>query len=141
MESRIEELKQKYWEGNTSLDEEAELKSYYAHHKTMGAEARYFDTLSKAKDVHSSVPFPHPEKRHKMAWMAMAASVLIGALALAVFMQPKVEEDPFMIDDPKLAYEITRNAMMMMSSGLNQGAVATTELSKINKVEEILTIN
>jgi hypothetical protein len=140
MESRIEELKQKYWEGNSSLEEEVELKAYFAQNKTVGAEARYFDTLAKANK--SEVPpFVHPERKPKRVWMAVAASVMIGTIAVALLMRQSEPEDSFLVEDPQEAFEITRNAMMMMSSGLNQGTVATAELNKINKAEEILTTN
>ena len=139
MESRIEELRQKYWEGNTSLEEEAELKAYFTQNKTVGVEARYFDSLAKSRNP--SQQFAHPGKNSRRRWMAVAASITIGVIAVAVFMQPTEPKDPFLVEDPQEAYEITRSAMMMMSTGLNQGAVVTTELKKINKAEEILTTN
>ena len=138
MESRIEELKQKYWDGNTTLEEEAELKSHFTQNKTVGAEARYFDALSKAGMVEAP-EFTHPGRKPRRVWMAVAASVMVGSVAVALLMKQPKQEDPFMVEDPQEAFEITRNAMMMMSIGLNQGSVATEELNKINKVEEILT--
>jgi hypothetical protein len=140
MESRIEELKQKYWEGTSTLEEEAELKVYFSQNKTVGVEARYFDTLYKAKKT-SAPHFRHPGKKPKRVWMAVAASVMIGSMAVALLIRSSEPEDPFLVEDPQEAYEITRNAMMMMSSGLNQGTMATIELKKINKAEEILTTN
>jgi hypothetical protein len=140
MESRIEELKQKYWEGTTSLEEEAELKMHFANNSTMGVEARYFATLQKANK--RGVPdFVHPGQRTKRMWMAVAASVMIGTATLTLLIKTNESKDPFLVEDPQEAYELTKNAMMMMSTGLNQGTVATTELKKINKAEEILTTN
>lgn len=139
MESRIEELKQKYWDGNTTLQEEAELKAYFAQNKTLGTESRYFDALSKAGRMEAPVAFKHPGRKPKRVWMAVAASVMIASATVALLVKQPKQEDPFLVEDPEEAFEITRNAMMMMSVGLNQGSVATEELNKINKAEEILT--
>lgn len=52
MEGRIQELLAKYWEGNTSLDEEKELRILLRKEGTSGVEKEFFaglDQLSKKK--------------------------------------------------------------------------------------------
>jgi len=144
MESRIEELKQKYWDGTSTLEEEAELKRYYLEHPSADAQAKYFEALGNAKEASKIEEYPHPGMRpSRRIWMVAAASVIIGSVVLSLVLTNKElpKEDPFLVEDPQQAYEITRNAFMMMSVGLNQGAIATTELKKINKAEELLIKN
>lgn len=144
MESRIEELKQKYWDGTSTLDEEAELKQYFSEYPSADTQAKYFEALGGAKAASPSKEYAHPAMRStRRIWMVAAASVIIGSVVLSLVLTNKElpKEDPFVVQDPQEAYEITRNAFMMMSVGLNQGAVATTELKKINKAEELLIKN
>jgi len=144
MESQIEELNRKYWDGTSTVEEEAELKRYFMENKSVDAQAKYFEALGRAKAVQGRSEYPHPAmKRTRHFWMAAAATVLIGGAAVSIVWMDQLQktEDPFVVEDPKEAYEITRNALLIMSDGLNKGAVATTELKKINKAEEVLIKN
>ena len=143
MESRIEELKQKYWKGQTTQAEEVELKAYYATSGDQDAEANYFLALVRVRENQTIKEYPHPAmKTMRRWWIGIAASfIVIAATVSAIVLKPKPVEDPFLVEDPEEAYILTRNALMMMSSGLNEGKVAATELKRINKAEEILIKN
>ncbi|MFY0685600.1 MAG: hypothetical protein JXQ90_00470 [Cyclobacteriaceae bacterium] len=137
MESRIEELKSKYWEGNTSQDEELEIIQYYQQNPSLTHEGKYFATLSKMKVSKRS--FQHPGKSQQRTWLSIAATITVGIIVAALVIQDANKHQQFMVEDPQEAYEITKKALMMVSSSMNEGATYTSEIKKINKAEDIIT--
>ncbi|MFY0606291.1 MAG: hypothetical protein JXR10_06220 [Cyclobacteriaceae bacterium] len=141
MELRIKELLEKYWSGESTLDEEAEIKSYFAKNPSLSGEGRYFRQLAKVKG-NKQVKFKHPGKKIKNASWSVAATVTIGLVAaVMIFQDAKKQQEQFVVEDPKEAYEITRKALLMVSSGLQEGRNYSQEINKINKAEEILIEN
>ncbi len=139
MGSRIEKLKEKYWSGKTSLTEEMELKEYFDQNPSLQNDEAYFRLLKKNSTKESLRNFKHPESRKKIpSWFSAAASLIVGVgIAIAVFLDAQKQKE-YIIEDPQEAYEITRKALLMVSSGLNKGTEYSSELQKINKAEEII---
>ncbi len=136
MESRIEELIAKYWEGETSLQEESDIKDYFNRNPSLTPEGRYFAALTgKTKSKRS---FTHPGKPKIRPWMSVAASLVLGTLVAFLVIRDAQQTRQFVVDDPQEAYEITRKALFMVSSGLNEGSVYSGELKKINNAEKIV---
>jgi len=141
MESQIEKLKEKYWKGETTLSEEKELKAYFSKNISSLPEPTYFRKLKLLSDNVSNDRFDNPGKNLKKSWWLAAASITIGIMvALAVFRDAQ-QYDPYLVDDPQEAYEITKRALMMVSVSINDGGTYASELKKINKAEEIITEN
>jgi hypothetical protein len=139
MGSRIEKLKEKYWSGKTSLNEEMELKEHFEQNPSLQNDEAYFRLLKKKSNKESLKDFKHPESRKKIpSWFSAAASLIVGiGIAIAVFLDAQKQKE-YIIEDPQEAYEITRKALLMVSSGLNKGTEYSSELQKINKAEEII---
>ena len=57
-----------------------------------------------------------------------------------VFQDTKKQRE-FAVEDPQEAYEITRKALLMVSSGLNEGKTYSKEITRINKAQEIVLEN
>ncbi len=141
MELRIKELLERYWTGETSLSEESELKEFFKENPSLAGEGQYFRSLAQFKN-NKNPRFQHPGKSQSKAKWSVAAVVTIGLLAaVMVFQDAKQQQEQFMVEDPKEAYEITRRALLMVSSGLQEGKNYSKEISKINKVEDILIEN
>ncbi|MFT4834617.1 MAG: hypothetical protein ACI83W_001201 [Marinoscillum sp.] len=140
MESRTKKLLEKYWIGESSLSEEQELKNYFAENPSLTTEGKYFRSLKQAQSP-KQVTFVHPKKKHsKMRW-SMAAVITAGLLTAVVVLQDARQQRQFVVEDPKEAYEITRKALLMVSSGLNEGKNYSKEISNINRAEEIIIEN
>lgn len=139
MESRISGLLEKYWEGKTSLTEEEEIHRYFKENPHLTAEGMYFQNLQKMKSVKSTKNFSHPEKKIQRRWMSVAATIILGITVAFFVIQDARKQREYVIEDPQEAYEMTRKALMMVSSGLNEGAEYSTELKKINKAEKIVS--
>lgn len=134
MESPIEQLIEKYWNGETTLDEEKRVKDHFKSNPALSKESDYFRFLKKEQEV----KFERKVKRNsKRTWLSAAATIAVG-LITAVLVVQESNKDPFAIDDPEKALEETRRALMMIGSGLNEGQSYAMELTKINKAKEEL---
>jgi len=137
MESRIDTLLRKYWNGETTLDEEKELKQYHQDkEEPLSGTERYFDEIAKVREVHNKVLFKYPV-RNTVKWYALAASVAL-IVSVSVFFLKEEQSNEYIVDDPKEAYEVTRKALLMISEGLNEGTHYTAEIKRLNKAQEFI---
>ncbi len=135
MASEIELLLEKYWQGETTLEEERKIKKYLSSHKNISPEARYFQAVVARKSVKAdSIPL----RNNRFTRMSVAASVAVGILVAFFVVKDAQTKEAFVVDDPQQALEITRNALMMVSSGLKEGNTYSLELKKINKAKQNL---
>ncbi len=134
MESPINELIEKYWKGETDLQEEKEIKAHFKSNPALSRESDYFRFFKKEREV----KFDHKVKKNsRRTWLSAAATVAIGVLTALLVLQES-NKDPFAIEDPQEALEATRRALMLIGSELNEGQSYTMELTKINKAKEEL---
>lgn len=136
MGSRINELLEKYWAGATTLEEEKEIKAHFAENPSLTPEGQFFRELGRKKD--RKAPHLDIKKPGRSRWLSVAATLVIGFLAAFLVIRDARSQREFVVEDPEKALEITRRALLMVSTELNEGARHTTELKKINKAEEIL---
>ncbi len=131
MAPEIDQLLEKYWNGETSLEEEKKIKAHFSSKKNLSPQARYFQGIEKQKKVTADITF----RRSNFNRFSVAASVAVGLLVAFFVFKDAQQKDAFAVDDPQEALEITRNALMMVSSGLNEGKSYSAELKKINKAK------
>lgn len=139
MESRIEELMEKYWAGDTSIEEEQQLKAHFRQHPSLAPEGQYFRALAGKQQLAVGKKFSHPGHVRKKAQWSAAAAVVVGIMAAVLVFQDARKQREFAVEDPQEAYEITRRALLMVSSGLNEGKTYSKELKGINKARDIIT--
>ncbi|MFH6984067.1 hypothetical protein [Marinoscillum sp. 108] len=140
MESRIKGLLEKYWAGETSIQEETELKEHFRENPSLTSEGSYFRELNRLK-ADPEVKFTHPGRAGRKARWSVAAVVTIGLMAAVLVIQDARKQSEFAVEDPKEAFEITRKALLMVSSGLNEGKTYSTEINNLNKAEELIREN
>jgi hypothetical protein len=78
---RIEQLIDKYFEGQTSIAEERELKAYFsssdvAQHLEQYRDVFGYFTQAKEQQFTKSVPL-QPRKQFNVVWLSIAASIVI----------------------------------------------------------------
>ncbi len=155
-------LIEKYFAGNTSLDEEATLKTYFNSGQVDTSHKQYqplFQFFENEKDVELSADFDKKlfEKidgggakiiqmrswQRKLMRVAAVAIVLFGAYLF--FNKPINPEPPTVdwsaheINDEQLAYEETVKALRLLSSKLNKGKNKTKqEVAKAEPVTKYL---
>jgi hypothetical protein len=125
---KIEQLLEKYFEAETSIVEEKELKDYFASSGVAQHLEQYkpiFGYAVQAKQEQFTATIPLKTKTRKsVVWLSVAASVAVllgvGLVALNQDSQPKAQ-DLGTIDNPEVAFRETQKALAMISESVNKG--------------------
>jgi len=138
---RIENLIDKYFEGETSIAEENELKVYFSSTDVAQHLKQYqtiFGYFSQAKEQQFTQEIPlQTRKRNVVLWLSIAASVVVmlGVGTMMYFNNDK--EEQFVAcspeDNPELALQQTEKAFALVSEHLNTGIES---VSYINEYEQ-----
>jgi hypothetical protein len=126
--NKMEALLEKYFEGETSIVEENELKNYFSspnvapHLEQYKPLFGYFTEAGKEK-LEKNVPLT--PKKQKVAWLSIAASivVMLGIGTYTYFNVNTVTESKELgtYDDPEEALAATQKALAMLSNNVNVG--------------------
>ena len=128
---KLEILLEKYFEGETSIAEEDQLKDYFSssnvaqHLEQYKPLFGYFST-SKQQEFTQAVPLiskPRAKKR-TTTWLSIAASVtvLLGAGTFTYFNYDNTQtQDLGTYDDPEVAFRETQKALSLLSQNVNVG--------------------
>ncbi|PWA09541.1 hypothetical protein [Flavobacterium laiguense] len=126
--SKIEALLEKYFEGETSIAEENELKDYFSSPNVAEHLEQYrplFGYFAEAKEQKLTNNVTLISKKRKVAWLSLAASIvmMIGIGTYTYFNVNTVKENQELgtYDDPEEALEATQKALAMLSDNVNVG--------------------
>jgi hypothetical protein len=125
---KMDALIEKYFDGETSIAEENELKDYFSSTDVAPHLEQYrpmFGYFTAAKEQKLTNNVSLVSKNRKVAWLAIAASiaVLIG-VGTYTYLNMNPEKDNRELgtyDDPKEALEATQKALAMLSNNVNRG--------------------
>jgi hypothetical protein len=153
---KIEELLNKYWDCETSLEEEQELREYFKEsnipeqYKETASLFRYFnhrkkktiDDASFDKEVLRKVKTGSKGKVVSLVYNAMRIAAGIAVLVVAVYFvrteirksTPQEIVDTY--DDPKLAFEETKKALQMISKSFGNAEEKAKKLNLFNEAQE-----
>ncbi len=153
---QIEQLLEKYWNCETSLEEEKQLRDFFRGEvpenlKDTADLFRYFETQQSKSvgglDFDAAVikRIKQPEgKSVKMIFnYARIAAGIIVVVTATYFVRQEVRKayPPEIVDtysDPKLALEETKKALMMISKGFNKAQKEASKIKVFNEAEEKL---
>jgi hypothetical protein len=154
--NRIDELLNKYWNCETSLEEEQELRQYFKgsqvpeQWKETASLFRYFEE-SKKKSLEDQpfdprllekVTVQQRGKAVRLLYNSMRIAAGIAVLVIAVwFVRKEVrtstpQEIVDTYDDPKLAFEETKKALMMISKSFGQAEEQAKKINLFNEAKE-----
>jgi hypothetical protein len=126
--SKIEILLEKYFEGETSIAEEIELKNYFSSPNVAPHLVQYqplFGYFSIAKEQKYTQQIPLLSIKRKVAWLSIAASVVIMlGIGSYLYFNANVameNKDLGSYDDPEEALAATQKALAMLSNNVNVG--------------------
>ena len=126
--NKMEALLEKYFEGETSIAEENELKNYFSSSNVAPHLEQYrplFEYFAEAKEEKFTNNLPLVSKKRKVAWLSIAASivVLMGVGTYTYFNANTVKESKELgtYNDPEEALEATQKALAMLSDNVNVG--------------------
>lgn len=139
MENKLERLLNKYWEGETSLEEEREIKSLLQDTEGYELEKRFFHGI-KAFSIQNPEEFTLLEKR-KIGfglWLKIAALFIIFLTvgsAIYRYQEKKAERE---------AFEQVMQAFNMIQTNMQKGTQSLgvmEEMKHLNTTQEIFNLN
>ena len=124
---QIEALLEKYFEGETSIAEEKQLKAYFGapgvaqHLMQYGPLFGYFEQQQQTQHFDKAIPLK--PRKHYVAWLSVAASVvaMLGMFMYLNTTEPAQGEDLGTYDNPEVAFKETQKALNMLSKNVNVG--------------------
>lgn len=142
----IDNLITKYFEGETSLQEENILKEYFSngivepHLETYKPLFTFIKSEKEVKSTALSMPKKHKKRNN---WVAISAAVCLFSLGMLWIYDAQVNqiEPEESIQDPELAYQETKKALLLVSENLNKGMNKTVYLSEFNKSKNLIFKN
>jgi len=147
----IEELLNRYFEGETTLEEEALLKEYFSQPRLPVEQRQMQEMFSyfAEANLETAPPYNVTQEldtlienewkkesvnrfRRVLAWAGSAAAVLVISFGLFQYLnKPEpVVKDTF--KDPKLAYLETKQALMKVSRVMNRNTAKLKYLSNVD---------
>ena len=151
--NKIELLVEKYFQGESSIAEENELRTYFsslhvAQH--LGQYKPLFGYLSLAADqkfapeiaLDSKQDFQNEFKKRKVTWLSIAASVVIlmgiGTYGYYNDKFEKGKQNLGTYDDPELAFRQTRKALALLSNHVNVGIESVKYIEEYQESKELI---
>jgi hypothetical protein len=152
---RLEELLQRYWECETSLEEEQELREYFCKEpipeqwKEASTLFHYFEKqreiMVRGNFEESVVSRIKAPKGKMMSLVQISLRIAAGVavvLAAIFFVRQEIRKDSNELvfedtyDDPEKALEETKKALMMISKGFGRAEAQAKKINLINEAQE-----
>jgi hypothetical protein len=153
---KIDGLLKKYWECNTSLEEEQALQAYFRkgsvpdNLKETAALFRYFDSgkcksltdISFEKEILGKIQSPGRGKMATLVFntMRIAAGILVLFIAIWLVRMEVRKSSPVEVtdtyDDPKMAFEETKKALMMISKSFSTAEEQARKINLFNEAQQ-----
>jgi len=138
---KIKQTIDKYFDGQTSLQEEKELKKYFSSDNIDTEFLPYknmFKYFSSEKTIQSEKKIVLQRKYNTKKWFSMVASVVV-LLSIGFFMQQT--EDLGTFDDPEIAFIETQKALYLIAENINKGKEKTYILQEYQNTKNTIFIN
>lgn len=123
--SNIEELLEKYFEGETTLSEENKLKVFFTGESVPQHLEKYKDLFQFFSDqrqvtASSEINISRSNTVSKYTWIGIAASV---ALVIGLFFTKAPVADPELgtYEDPEIALQKTKEVLNLVAQYMNEG--------------------
>jgi len=150
----LKELIEKYFEAETTLEEENELKSYFSQAEILPEFEQYravFSYWQSQMDEEREftemelLETIQPKRNYRFEFWSAAAVIVILISALWIWApQKQSNEAPNQLyadtyDDPEIALEEAKKILAMVSSKMNRGMEAIQDLEKFSETEQKFT--
>jgi hypothetical protein len=142
---RIENLLEKYFDGETSIAEENELKVYFSSEDVAQHLEQYkamFGYFKSAKEQEFAQKIPLQTTKQKVAWLSIAASIVV-LLGMFTFYNYNLNQsqDLGTYDDPQKAFEETQKALNLLSKNVNVGVQSMEYVNEYQESKELIFKN
>ncbi|WP_374173852.1 hypothetical protein [Flavobacterium tructae] len=129
--NKIENILEKYFQGETTIAEENQLKEYFSSPDVAQHLEQYkpmFGYFSQVKEQKSTQTIPLKTKKRKVAWLSIAASAVVLLGIGTYFYTSEKNATPVTAqtelgtyDDPEEALAATQKALALLSNNVNVG--------------------
>ncbi|KIQ14047.1 hypothetical protein RT99_24105 [Flavobacterium sp. MEB061] len=129
--NKIEDILEKYFQGETTIAEEKELKEYFSSPNVAQHLEQYkpiFGYFSQVKQQKSTQNIPLKTKKRNVTWLSIAASVVVLLSIGTYFYVSEKNTAPVVAqselgtyDDPEEALKATQKALALLSNNVNVG--------------------
>ncbi|MBK8506553.1 MAG: hypothetical protein IPL46_32760 [Saprospiraceae bacterium] len=152
-ENKIREVLERYWEGETSLEEEKELKSYFASSQVTDEFAPFIPLFAffdeeKHKEMSAHITLPNETKKAKVInfkWLINIAASIVIFIAMFFInknlnresVQQYAYHDTY--QTPEEAYLEVKQALLFVSAKMNKGvSTVSHSLGKMEPLDKII---
>jgi hypothetical protein len=129
--NKIEDILEKYFQGETTIAEENQLKEYFSSSNVAQHLEQYkpmFGYFSQVKQQKSTQTIPLKTKKRNVAWLSIAASAVVLLGIGTYFYVSEKDTAPVVAqselgtyDDPEEALAATQKALALLSNNVNVG--------------------
>ncbi|WP_445716060.1 hypothetical protein [Flavobacterium sp.] len=140
----VEQLLEKYFQGETTIAEEKQLKAYFSSNDVAPHLAKYqslfgYFEMQKGTQFEQKLPL-QPRKQSTVKWMGIAASfvVLFGLATFYFYPSVPNNEDLGTYDNPEEAFAATQKALLMVSEQVNTGMESVVYLEEYEKTKKTI---
>lgn len=130
----IEKLLEKYFNAETTITEEKDLKLYFSSQDVAPHLEQYrplFGYFSQQAEQKFDKTLPLKTKKHYAAWISVAASVVLLSGLLTFYNTDKPSQGELgTYDDPEVAFRETQKALNMLSKNVNVGMGSVNYVGK-----------
>jgi len=132
--NNIEQLLEKYENGETTLKEEQQLKNYFsqetvAQHLEMYKPIFAYFKVNQEEQFTKTLPLK-TKRNFNYKWLSVAA---VAVLMIGFYFKSNDQNDLGTYDDPELAYNEVLKSLAMISNQFNKGTSTISYLNEINK--------
>ena len=140
----VEQLLEKYFQAETTIAEEKQLKAYFSSNDVVPHLVKYqslfgyFET-QKGTQFEQKLPL-QPRKQNTVKWIGIAASfvVLFGLATFYFYPSEPKHEDLGTYDNPEEAFIATQKALLMVSEQVNIGMESVAYLNEYEKTKKTI---
>ena len=141
--NKIESLIEKYFQGETSIAEEQELKAYFSSQNVLPHLEQYkplFGYFANAKEQKLSQEVMPKTKKRNLGWLSVAASVvvLLGIGTFAYLNTETATQDLGTYDNPEVAFAATQKALALLSNHVNVGIESVHYIQEYQNSKDLI---
>ncbi len=144
--NNIESLLEKYFDGETSIEQEKQLTNYFSS-DNVAQNLLQYKPMFKYFNEEKQVDFDRKivlKSKNNFTWLSMAASVVIiagiGAFYLFNNKQANPEEGLGTYSCPEIAFVETQKALQMLSSNVNVGINSVAYINEFQNTKNKIFI-
>ena len=143
----IDALLEKYFEGNTTIQEENQINKYFSS-SNVTLNLQHYKPLFQCFNEQKMVSYEkniNVKSNYKIFWMAFAASIaLIFGLGTFLYINNNsntASNDLGSYESPEVAFQETQKALQMLSNNVNVGINSVAYFKEYQNTKEIIFVN